>query len=80
MKTFLWVVPMLVSCAPLAGCEQDLEKADFNAYFYYPDQREEFLGLVHGLTACQAAASDRPTSPRMELHLLRADSLIILRD
>lgn len=52
----------------LAGCnEENLEKAEFNAYFYYPSsQREEYLGLVRGLSACQAAASNRALSLRMD--------------
>jgi hypothetical protein len=42
----------------LTGCwEENLEKADFNAYFSNPNnEREEFLGLVRGLSACQGAA------------------------
>ena len=38
----------------LPGCwEENLENADFNAYFYHPNnEREEFLGLVRGLSAC----------------------------
>lgn len=52
----------------LAGCgEENLEKAEFNAYFYYPNtQREEYLGLVRGLSACQSAASSRAYSLRMD--------------
>jgi hypothetical protein len=51
----------------LAGCgEEDLEKAEFNAYFYYPNNmREESLGLVHGISACQRAASGRAASLNM---------------
>ena len=51
----------------LTGCgEENLERADFNAYFYYPDNnREEFLGLVTGLSACQRAASARAASLNM---------------
>lgn len=51
----------------LAGCfEEDLEKADFNAYFYYPNNGPEvFLGLVRGLSACQSAAAYRATSLNM---------------
>ena len=51
----------------LTGCgEEDLERADFNAYFYYPDNnREEFLGLMTGLSACQRAAAGRATSLNM---------------
>lgn len=52
----------------VAGCgEENLEKAEFNAYFYYPNsQREEYLGLVRGLSACQASASSRAISLRMD--------------
>ncbi|WP_055726584.1 hypothetical protein [Bosea thiooxidans] len=55
----------------LSGCsEENLEKADFNAYFYYPNsQREEYLGLVRGLSACQSAASNRAYSLRMDRSL-----------
>jgi len=51
----------------LTGCgEEDLERADFNAYFYFPDNnREEFLGRVKGLSACQRAAGARATSLNM---------------
>ena len=51
----------------LAGCwEENLERANFNAYFYYPDNgREEFLGLVRGLSACQSAAGARAASLNM---------------
>jgi hypothetical protein len=39
---------------------------DFNVYFYYPNMtREEFLGLVRGLAACQSAASSRASSLNM---------------
>jgi hypothetical protein len=51
----------------LAGCsEENLERADFNAYFYYPNNgREEFLGQVRGLSACQSAASAKAASLNM---------------
>jgi hypothetical protein len=51
----------------LVGCgEEDLERAHFNAYFYFPDNnREEFLGLVTGLSACQRAAFARASSLNM---------------
>jgi hypothetical protein len=51
----------------LTGCGgENLERADFNAYFYYPENnREEFLGLVTGLSACQRAASARAASLNM---------------
>jgi hypothetical protein len=51
----------------LSGCgEENLERADFNAYFYYPEsQREEYLGLVKGISACQAAAGAKARSLNM---------------
>ncbi len=51
----------------LAGCwEENLEQAEFNAYFYYPNNgREEFLGLVKGLSACQSTASAGAASLNM---------------
>jgi hypothetical protein len=49
----------------LSACEQNLEKANFNAYFYYPDNREEYLGLVQGLSACQTAARSRAETLNM---------------
>jgi hypothetical protein len=51
----------------LSACgEENLERADFNVYFYYPNMsREEFLGLAKGLSACQAMASNRAGSLNM---------------
>lgn len=50
----------------LTGCgEENLEKATFNAYFYYPNAREEFLGLVQGLSVCQRTAHSRANSLNM---------------
>ena len=51
----------------LAGCwEQDLERTNFNAYFFYPNNgREGFLGLVKGISACQSAAHSRARSLQM---------------
>ncbi len=64
MTRFLFLGLLAVG---LTGCsKEDLEKADFNAYFYYPDNnREEFLGLVRGLSACQSAAGARASSLNM---------------
>lgn len=57
----------LAVAAALGGCgEENLERADFNAYFYYPDsQREESLGLVKGISACQSAAGGRARALNM---------------
>jgi hypothetical protein len=64
--------PTIVIALLLFGCGEDLEQADFNAYFYYPEGREEFLGLVRGLSACQVAASSRAAS----LHITKGWSYI----
>ena len=34
------------------------EKVDVNAYFYFPDDTEIFLGQFKGASACQSAASN----------------------
>jgi hypothetical protein len=60
---------ILVALVPaLAGCgEENLERADFNVYFYYPEnRREEFLGLVRGLSSCQSAASAKAAYLKMD--------------
>jgi hypothetical protein len=50
----------------LFGCgEPNLEHEDFNAYFYFPDGREEYLGGVRGLSACQSAANARASALNM---------------
>lgn len=68
-KTRNFVLGTLVVVA-LVGCgEPNLETADFNAYFYFPDGREEHLGEVRGLSACQSAANARAAS----LDMLEAD-------
>ena len=41
----------------LGGC--DRERNTYNVFFYYPDGREEFVGQVTGLSACQRAAGGR---------------------
>lgn len=53
-----------IGCAVvlLGSCSQNLESVEFNAYFYYPDDREEFLGTVTGLSSCQIAASAKAKS------------------
>jgi hypothetical protein len=53
----------------LMGCDPDLEKSDFNAYFYFPDDREEYLGQVTGLSSCQSAAGARAK----ELNMIDSD-------
>lgn len=47
------------------SCAQ-LEKATYNAYFYYPgDEREEFLGVANGLPRCAAMANSFASSKNM---------------
>jgi hypothetical protein len=36
-------------------CEQ-INRADYNVYFYYPDGKEEYLGEAQGLPQCSAMA------------------------
>jgi predicted CoA-binding protein len=36
-------------------CDQ-IQKANYNVYFYYPDNREEFLGETQGLDSCGGIA------------------------
>lgn len=39
----------------VVGCQRDLEKAEFNVYFYYPGDREVHLGVFTGISSCQRA-------------------------
>jgi hypothetical protein len=34
----------------------EIEKATYNAYFYFPNDQEYYLGTVDGLSACQESA------------------------
>jgi hypothetical protein len=46
----------------------EIEKATYNVYFYYPDQREDYLGVADGLRACSATAfnySQQIHSPKL---------------
>jgi len=43
--------------AVAVACSENLESSEFNAYFYYPDDREVHLGVVRGISECQSAAS-----------------------
>jgi hypothetical protein len=51
----------------VTGCgEENLERADFNTYFFPPDNEEEvYLGLFHGLSSCQSAAYAKANSLNM---------------
>jgi predicted small lipoprotein YifL len=63
-RVFVALLFAVLMTGGLTGCGED--RPDFNAYFYFPeDNREEFLGLVKGLSACQRAAGARATSLNM---------------
>lgn len=52
---------------PFDDTERAIERSDFNVYFYYPgNEREEYLGQVSGLSACQSAANSRAYSLDMQ--------------
>jgi capsule polysaccharide modification protein KpsS len=54
----------------LIGCDSDecrsyshysckeIEKADYNVFFYYPSDQERYLGQASGLNECQTMASN----------------------
>jgi hypothetical protein len=46
------------------SCSQ-IQGAEYNVYFYYPSQREEYLGRASGLTACGATARGFAASKNM---------------
>lgn len=39
------------------NCEE-IEAADYNVYFYYPSEKEEYIGQVSTLSSCGATAYD----------------------
>ncbi len=56
----------LLALAVIGSCTEPKETATFNAYFYYPDNREEYLGQLRGLSACQMAAGSRASALGIE--------------
>jgi hypothetical protein len=49
----------IVSCLLIAACDNDdtlplsqYEKVDVNVYFYFPDNKEVFLGTTRGASSC----------------------------
>ena len=46
------------------SCKQ-IEKADYNVYFYYPSQKEVYLGQASGLTSCGNIARNFANSKRI---------------
>jgi len=41
---------------PFDETERAIDNSQFNVYFYYPNDKEEYLGEYSGLTGCQSAA------------------------
>lgn len=65
------LMPGILATLLLTSCgDESLERADFNVYFYYPPKKnedknkgkEEYIGLVRGLNACQDAAYSKAQS------------------
>ena len=59
------LIIILVGLAIFKGCSDGegnlnlgLEDSTFNVYFYFPDNREYYLGQVRGLSQCQARSWD----------------------
>ena len=50
---------------PFDETDRAIENSDFNVYFYYPGGKEEYLGYVNGLSACQAAARSKAYSSNL---------------
>lgn len=77
MLRFLAPLTALVAAACLSSCGDScreysayscsqLEKATYNAYFYFPDgNREYFLGTVVGLPQCGALAHSYASSKQL---------------
>ena len=42
---------------PFDNTEKSVESSSFNVYFYYPNDKEEYLGQVNGLSSCQSSVS-----------------------
>ena len=62
MKKLLTLIFILL----LLGCEQDLEKEKFGVYFYYPNDKEEYLGEVIGFSSCQSTASYKAVNSNID--------------
>ncbi|MFA4994178.1 MAG: hypothetical protein WC521_02615 [Bdellovibrionales bacterium] len=45
-----------------------IEKAKYNAYFYFPDGREYFLGETQGLSSCAGKARSYAASKEMSFN------------
>lgn len=42
---------------PFDETERAIENSNFNVYFYYPNDKEVYVGQVSGLSSCQSTAS-----------------------
>lgn len=50
---------------PFNETDRAIENSDYNAYFYYPNDREEYLGQVSGLNDCQSVAWEKARTLNM---------------
>lgn len=57
-----FVAAYFLSWWPFEDTERAINNSDFNVYFYYPYEKEEYLGQVDGLTACGSVASNYASS------------------
>ncbi len=69
------ILPLLI-VASLSGCGdecreysdfscQEIEKAPYNVYFYYPSGTEKFLGQAQGLSQCGTLAHSFASSKEL---------------
>jgi hypothetical protein len=58
---FAWFVGLWPFSDPLKSTEllpmSEYENVDLNAYFYFPDGKERYLGEYSGVSECQSAAA-----------------------
>jgi hypothetical protein len=53
---------LATSCDDGLPSDLVLSQSSFNVYFYYPDQREQYLGVAQGIDQCQAMAGTHAQS------------------
>ena len=64
MRRILEIGSIIISASLLSGCDDSIdplpfseyEKVTVNAYFYYPNDQEIYLGQMIGASACGSAA------------------------
>ena len=66
MRRAILIALTLAATLALASCDEcrsysdytcsQIERADYNVYFYYPSQRGRYLGQANGLNQCQSMA------------------------